>query len=478
MCGIFAIIGNEPVVETIYHGLIQLQHRGQDAAGIFTYSPKTGEHCNQKNIGLVTQVFSVDNLPIPDANWAIGHVRYSTVGRGNVEDSQPHCLTKDNTIAIAYNGNIVNYVPLKKELERKNIVFESSCDAEAILHLFSQNLQQPNCFESICSAVAKVYEHSSGAYSVVGIITGVGLFAFRDPFGIRPLLYGKKTDGTMHAFASETSALSQIDLHEIYDIKPGEVVFIDKELRVHQRQLSKQCHAHCSFEFNYFAKPNTIIENREVYRIRSHLGRALAKKIQVSEIKADVVVPVPDTARPSAIALAHALKIPLEEGFVKQEHIGRTFIMPVQGKRKKAVSQKLAAVDSVFKGKQVIIVDDSIVRGTVSKKVVSMARKAGAKKVYFASTYPPIRHPCLYGIDFPMQEQLIAWNKSVEEICEEIGADELVFNDVEGLQESIGFEDLCTACLTGNYSTDTNGVQELQQLRLDDILQMELALEV
>ncbi len=475
MCGLIGIIGKEPVVEMIYQGLIHLQHRGQDAAGIFAYDPKQKKHCLHKNRGLVSQVFNAETLPLPEASWGIGHVRYSTIGTGRVEDTHPLSINRKHTIAIAHNGNIVNYVPLKEKLQESQVVFETTCDAETILNILNQYIPEEGCtFEDLCDGVSEVYRTTSGAYSIVGIITGKGMFAFRDPWGFRPLLYSYCEDRQNHAFASETGPLHFNGFDKIEDLKPGEVVFVDENNEVHRKLLTTLPHTHCSFEYNYFAKPNAIMEQKEVYRIRSRLGSTLAEEVRRTDIEADVVVPIPDSARPSAISLAYKLQIPLEEGFVKQNHVGRTFIMPTQYARKKALSQKLITVKSVFEGRNVILVDDSIVRGTVSRRVIELARRAGAKKIYFASTYPPIRHPCIYGIDFPRSEQLVAYGKSVEEIAEDIGADGLVYNDVNGLKEAIGMQDLCAACLTGDYPTTTHGVDELQNLRKEDITEMEL----
>lgn len=475
MCGLLGIIGKDPVIEDIYQGLIHLQHRGQDAAGIFAFDPVTGMQLLHKNRGLVSQVFNAETLPIPEASWGIGHVRYSTIGTGRVEDTHPLCIEGKHTISLAHNGNIVNYLPLKEQLEDRQVVFETTCDAEAILNLFSQHIPEENItFDDICHAANEVFKNTSGAYSCIGIITEVGMFAFRDPWGFRPLLLGSSKSDSSHAFASETGPLNFLGFENIEDIQPGEVVFVDADHHVHRRVLTNLPHTHCSFEFNYFAKPNAIMEQKEVYRIRSRLGMALADKCQEQNIQADVVVPIPDSARPSAISLAYKLKIPLEEGFVKQNHVGRTFIMPTQYARKKALSQKLITVKSVFEGRNVILVDDSIVRGTVSRRVIELAKRAGAKKIYFASTYPPIKHPCLYGIDFPREEQLVAYGKNLREIAEDIGADGLVYNDEMGLKESIGMKDLCTACLTGVYPTSMLGQEELQNLRLNAINEMEL----
>lgn len=470
------IIGKEPITEAIYQGLVHLQHRGQDAAGIFAYDPVSGHHELYKNRGLVSQVFNAETLPLPEASWGIGHVRYSTIGTGKLEDSHPLVMEGQETLSLAHNGNIVNYLPLKEELERKGSSFETTCDAEVLLHLFAEGIKEKEIsFDSVCHSVKSLLKKTTGSYSVVGMIKGHGLFAFRDPWGLRPLLFASLPDQKMHAVASETGALSSLGFEQIADIQPGELIYVDSEHRVYRKVLMEQSHAFCSFEYNYFAKPNAILEEREVYRIRSRLGIALAEKCRDQGIDAEVVIPIPDSSRPSAISLAYHLSIPLEEGFVKQNHVGRTFIMPTQYARKRALSQKLVTVKSVFEGKSVILVDDSIVRGTVSRRVIELAKRAGAKEIYFASTFPPIRHPCLYGIDFPQSEELAAYNRSIEEIAENIGANGLVYNDQEGLERAIGMTELCTACLSGKYPTPMCGQDELTNLRQNAMNEMELA---
>lgn len=472
MCGVFGLVADE-VTESIIQALIQLQHRGQDAAGIFTYNSKTKVHYLKKNLGLVSKVFADEGEFYPQANIGIGHVRYSTIGKGNPEDAQPLYAQSKTRMAIAHNGNIVNYVPLRKHLEENGASFTSLCDVEVILHQCLHQLETPT-FEDLCTAVRYIFDTTFGSYSVVMVVENLGLVAFRDPHGIRPLAYGVRTEDKAHGFSSETSPLKLLDFDHIEDVAPGEVILVTPERKMLRRQLVKKSHHHCSFEYDYFAKPNAVIDSHEVYRVRARLGEALGNKIKNSSIHADVVVPIPDTARPAALALAQTIRVPLEDGFVKQGYIGRTFIMPTQTVRKRAVHQKLASVSSVFSGKNVIVVDDSIVRGTVSKRVVRLAREAGAKKVFFASTFPPIRYMCVYGVDFPDPQQLIAYERTDEQICEEIGADGLIFNDVFHFQESVGSSKLCLACLTGNYPTQMDGLEELQNLREQNLREMEL----
>ncbi len=457
--------------------MIQLQHRGQDAAGIFTYDPKTHKHALHKELGLVKDVYKSDIHTLPYASWGIGHVRYSTIGKGRQADAQPLCIQDARTIAMAYNGNLVNYGQLKRELEDYNCLFETTCDLEPLLHLFSSQLPNENIqFSHIKSAAKHIFQKAVGAYSIVCLIAGVGILAIRDPYGIKPLLMGFDDDLQSFAFASENNALNVLAYQNIKDIAPGELVFIDKYLYIHREIIETKQQALCSFEHNYFSKPNTIIDGREVYESRSLLGKALAKHIQNADIEIDLVSAVPSSARAAAIALSKTLNIDYQEGFVKQDYIGRTFIMPTQGSRQTALSRKLTAVRSVFKDKNVLLVDDSVVRGSVSKRAISLAKWAGAKNVYFASTFPPIRHPCLYGIDFPTFEQLIAYGKTVEEIAQEIDAKALFYNTIDDLKKAIDTPALCTACLSGNYPTEVCGKEELQKARLEDLKDLETAL--
>lgn len=470
MCGIFSLIGKLPIADSIYLGMNQLQHRGQDAAGIFTYDHKTHKHSIHKDLGLVNEVYATDPQSLPYATWGIGHVRYSTIGKGKKNDAQPLYIQDDHTIAMAHNGNLVNYASLRRDLEMSGTLIETTCDLEPMLHIFSSQLPKEEIiFPHIIKAAKHLFQKAHGAYSVVCLIAGVGVVAIRDPHGIRPLLMGSNYDGQSFGFASENNALNVFGFDTFESVKPGEVVFIDKDLVVYRETLSDRTPSLCSFEHNYFSKPNTIIDDIEVYESRCKLGEALAEHVRKANLPIDVVCAVPSSARASAIALAKALEIDYQEGFVKQDNVGRTFIMPTQGIRQKALSRKLGAVHSVFKGKNILLIDDSIVRGTVSKRVVSLARWAGANRVYFASTYPPIRHPCVYGIDFPTPTQLIAHNRTNDEIAQEIAADALFYNTEKDLENALGTPHLCTACLTGNYPTETHGFEEFQKLREEDL---------
>lgn len=474
MCGIFGLIGKLPIADSIYHGMIQLQHRGQDAAGIFTYDHKTHKHSLHKDLGLVKDVYSTDPHSLPYATWGIGHVRYSTIGKGRKIDSQPLYIQDHHTISMAHNGNLVNYASLRREIEMSGTIIETTCDLEPLLHIFSSQLPEEEIiFPHIMAAARHLFQKAQGAYSIVCLIAGVGIIAIRDPHGIRPLLMGSNHDGQSFGFASENNALNVFGFEKFESVKPGEVVFIDKDLVVYRETLSDKTPSLCSFEHNYFSKPNTIIDDIEVYESRCKLGEALADHVRKANLPIDVVCAVPSSARASAIALAKALKIDYQEGFVKQDNVGRTFIMPTQGIRQKALSRKLGAVHSVFKGKNVLLVDDSIVRGTVSKRVVSLAKWAGAHNVYFASTFPPIRHPCHYGIDFPTPEQLIAHDRNTDQIAKEIEVDALFYNTKEDLENALGTTHLCTACLTGSYPTEMHGMKELQKLREADLKAVE-----
>ncbi len=470
MCGIIGIIGKKRISALIHIGMMQLQHRGQEAAGIFLYDPVQEQHFYQRRAGLVSQLFAAEPHLLPGALLGIGHTRYATSGQNKMEDAQPLVLKKDQDwLVLAHNGNLVNYPSVRKQLEKQGIHFQASCDSESILHLLSQSMPDTGpFFERLCIAVKRIYDRIRGSYSIIGMMTKQGIFAFRDPGGIRPLLVGKGKD--IIAFASENLALSNIDCESIDDLPPGVVMYVDIEGKLHQKALTRRTHSHCSFEYNYFAKPHSILEGKEVYSVRSKLGVFLAEKIRKSDLaQADVVVPIPETGIAAGIALAQHLGIPFAEGFCPLRHSGRTFIMAGQEHRQGAILQKLAAVRSVFEGKTVILVDDSIVRGNVSKRTVFLARKAGARKIIFASTFPPILHPCVYGIDFPCHNQLIARNRSIAEISQEIGADALVYNDIDSLKEAIGLGDLCTACLTGHYPTSTEGIKALQKLREQDL---------
>ncbi|MEW6295598.1 MAG: amidophosphoribosyltransferase [Candidatus Diapherotrites archaeon] len=467
MCGIIGIISEKDVLPELYFGLVGLQHRGQDSAGILSYN---GTLKVKKEKGLVEQIFSEDDLKNLSANIAIGHTRYPTIGSDFRTDAQPFYFSFPHRIGIVHNGNITNYFELRKEFDLKKKCLHSTCDVEAILNVFAEALMfipDPSV-EDIFSAVSKVFSKVKGAYSVVALIGGKGLLAFRDPHAIKPLvLLKKKNKENGFAFASESIALTPCGFEVERNLKPGEAVFIDNFLKVHSKTLSNEEPSHCMFEWVYFARPESKLEKKDVYEARKELGRELASLWKLTGIEADLVVPVPDTARSAATILAEELRLPCREGLIKNRYIGRTFIMGSQSKREDSVKLKLNPIISEIKGKKIILVDDSIVRGTTSKKIVGLLKDAGAERVYFLSTCPPIKCPCFYGIDMPLKSELIASNKSVEEIRKFIEADYLLYNTIEGLKKAIGTKELCCACLNGNYPVKVSQetIKEIEQSR-------------
>jgi amidophosphoribosyltransferase len=447
MCGILGVMATSPVNQLLYDGLMVLQHRGQDAAGIATAEGNTF-HLH-KGPGLVRDVFRTRNMRALPGNWGIGHVRYPTAGSAyNFAEAQPFYVNSPFGIVLGHNGNLTNADQLKGEmfrLDRRHI--NTNSDSEVLLNVLAHELQAASHgyeldVESIFQAVAGVHRRCRGAYAVVALIAGYGLLAFRDPYGIRPLVYGKNEtpEGTEYLIASESVALDTLGFEIVRDIEPGEAVFIDLDHNLHTLQCAQQpTYAPCIFEYVYLARPDSVIDGVSVYESRLAMGELLAEKVKsvipVDEI--DVVIPIPDSSRPAAMQLAQALGIPFREGFVKNRYVGRTFIMPGQSMRKKSVRQKLNTVGQEFKGQRVLLVDDSIVRGTTSREIVEMARAAGAVKVYFASAAPPVRFPNVYGIDMPTRSELIATGRDDAGIAAEIGADALVYQDIEALKQSI-----------------------------------------
>ncbi|MEN9481603.1 MAG: hypothetical protein RLZZ298_2998 [Pseudomonadota bacterium] len=468
MCGILGVMATSPVNQLLYDGLMVLQHRGQDAAGIATAEGNTF-HLH-KGPGLVRDVFRTRNMRALPGNWGIGHVRYPTAGSAySFAESQPFYVNSPFGIVLGHNGNLTNAEQLKGEmfrLDRRHI--NTNSDSEVLLNVLAHELQSSSHgyeldVESIFQAVAGVHRRCRGAYAVVALIAGYGLLAFRDPYGIRPLVYGKNEtpEGTEYLVASESVALDTLGFEIIRDVEPGEAVFIDLNHNLHTMQCAQQAvYSPCIFEYVYLARPDSVIDGVSVYEARLAMGEFLAEKVKqhipVDEI--DVVIPIPDSSRPAAMELAHALNIPFREGFVKNRYVGRTFIMPGQAMRKKSVRQKLNTVGQEFKGKRVLLVDDSIVRGTTSREIVEMARAAGAVKVYFASAAPPVRFPNVYGIDMPTRAELIATGRDDAGIAAEIGADALVYQDLDALKKSISsiradLTDFDASCFDGCYIT-------------------------
>jgi len=448
MCGIIGFISRKEVSEDIYSGLLSLQHRGQDAAGITTFN---GEFHAIKEAGLVSHVFSKENLKKLKGNLGIGHVRYPTVGTILKQDAQPFHTLLPSLISIAQNGNLVNYKQLKDDLLKQNEEVYSACDAELILKLLAKEVAKEKSYdaEAFFSGTKRLMDKLNGSYSVIGM-TSKALFAFRDPCALRPLVIGRREDG--YGISSETAALEILGYKIERDLKPGEMVFIDKGMELKSRVLKAAKVAHCMFEWVYFARTDSSLENVGVYESRMNLGRELAHEWKKRGIQVDVVIPVPDTARPSALSFAEELGLRYTEGFIKNRYIQRTFIMANQERRDSAIKLKLNPIIKEVKGKRVALVDDSLVRGTTSKKIIKLLRDAGAKEVHFLLTCPPLKNPCFYGIDMSTKKELAAANMSVEEIRKAIVADSLTYQTMEGLRRAIGVP-LCAACLDGNYPT-------------------------
>ncbi len=467
MCGIAGIFGYSPVNQALYDSLLVLQHRGQDAAGIVTFD---GSRLHlRKDNGLARDVFQHHHMVELAGNMGIAHARYPTAGCSSSAEAQPFYVNSPYGITLAHNGNLTNADALKDLLfreDRRHI--NTSSDSEILLNIFAHELQlrigtgiTPG---EIFAAVSGVHERCRGGYAAVAMILGQGLLGFRDPYGIRPVVFGaREVDGkTEYMIASESVALDTLGFELIRDLAPGEAIFIDMDGVLHTRQCAKETTlSPCIFEFVYFARPDSIIDDIFVHKARSRMGSALAGKIEREwgSHDIDVVIPIPDTSRTAALELANTLGIKYTEGFIKNRYIGRTFIMPGQKVRKKSVRQKLNAIESEFLGKNVLLVDDSIVRGTTSRQIVQMAREAGANKVYFASAAPPVRYPNVYGIDMPAASELVAHGRSVEQVCRWIGADRLIFQDLEDLIEAVckkgksnvaGFD---TSVFDGQYVT-------------------------
>lgn len=466
MCGIIGVLANGPVNQALYEGLTVLQHRGQDAAGILT-SDGNRVYLRKDN-GLVRDVFRTRHMLNLKGNVGIGHVRYPTAGCDSPAEAQPFYVNSPHGVALAHNGNLTNAEQLKEELFREDLRhINTESDSEILLNVFAHELHAVGNLrltsEDIFRAVSGLHRRCHGAYAVVAQIVGFGIVAIRDPFGIRPLVFGKReTDqGPEYMIASESVALDVVGFDLIRDIEPGEALFIDMEGQVHSKQCADNPqHAPCIFEFVYLARPDSLIDGIAVHKTRLRMGEKLAQKVQRewADRDIDVVIPIPDTSRTAALQMAYAMDIVYREGFIKNRYIGRTFIMPGQAQRKKSVRQKLNAIDLEFRGKNVLLVDDSIVRGTTSRQIIQMAREAGASKVYFASAAPPVRYPNVYGIDMPTTQELIATGRTDEQIAAEIGADGLIYQDLEDLvaaahEGNTKITKFDTSCFSGEYIT-------------------------
>ena len=468
MCGILGVVASTPVNQLLYDGLLVLQHRGQDAAGIVTGEGNTFHM--HKGSGLVRDVFRTRDMRNLQGTAGIAHCRYPTAGSAsNAAESQPFYVNSPFGIVLGHNGNLTNSEQLKRDLFREDLRHvNTNSDSEVLLNVLAHELQRTAggfrlTPESIFTAVAGVHRRCRGAYAVVASIAGYGLLAFRDPYGIRPLVVGQaQTEhGVDTMVASESVALDTLGYRLVRDVMPGEAILIDFDGNFHSRQCAENPSLNpCIFEYVYLARPDSVIDGISVYETRLRMGDSLAEKIRRdhADLDIDVVIPIPDSSRPAAMELATRLGVSYREGFIKNRYIGRTFIMPGQSVRKKSVRQKLNAIGLEFRGKNVLLVDDSIVRGTTSREIVQMARESGANKVFFASASPPVRFPNVYGIDMPSAKELIASGRDDDEIAREIGCDRLIYQDLDALVAAVrsvnpSVANLETSCFSGRYVT-------------------------
>ncbi len=478
MCGIVGIVSQQAVAQVIYDALLVLQHRGQDSSGIVV--------CNgnklklRKDNGQVSDVFRTRHMRDLVGNMGIGHVRYPTAGCSSSAEAQPFYVNSPYGITLAHNGNLTNVEKLKDELYQSDLRhINTQSDSEVLLNVLAHELQVSGSLnltaEEIFKAVAETHRRIEGAYAVVAMITGKGIVGFRDPAGIRPIVYGKReTDnGTEYMLASESVALQTSGYELVGDLRPGEAIYIDTQDNMHIKQCAdKTMLSPCIFEYVYLARPDSIIDDIYVYKARLRMGIKLGRKIirEMPNHDIDVVIPIPDTSRPSAMELAYHLGVKFREGFIKNRYIGRTFIMPGQQMRKRSVRRKLNPIDIEFKGKNVLLVDDSIVRGTTSQQIIQMAREAGANKVYMASAAPPVRYPNVYGIDMPAAEELVAHNRSETEVADYIGADRLFYQDIDDLIDAVqkgnrSIKEFDCSCFNGQYVTKTIDEAYLAKVR-------------
>ena len=483
MCGIIGIYAQESVNQELYDGLTVLQHRGQDAAGIATSDGHSVKM--RKDSGLVRDVFHTRHMLGLEGHVGIGHVRYPTAGCDSRTEAQPFYVNSPFGIALAHNGNLTNNFDLQKELFKTDLRhLNTNSDSEVLTNVLAHELHKVASLhmtpDDIFKAVNAVHGRIKGAYAVVALIVGQGILAFRDPYGIRPMVYGKRRNarGPEHIVASESVALDVLGYETVRDLRPGEALFIDLQGRVHAKQCAEEStYSPCIFEHVYFARPDSLMDGISVHKTRLRMGIYLGRKIRRvwPNHKIDVVIPIPDTSRTSAMQLAKELKITYREGFIKNRYIGRTFIMPGQEQRKKSVRQKLNPIELEFRNKNVLLVDDSIVRGTTSGQIIQLARDAGARRVYFASAAPPVRYPNVYGIDMPSPTELVAHNRSEKEICAKIGADKLFYQDLDDLIKAARkgndkIKHFDCSCFNGKYVTgdvDKHYLELVNDLRND-----------
>ncbi len=484
MCGLVGIVGKSDIAPEIYNALTVLQHRGQDAAGIMTCNG--GRFSQRKSEGLVRDVFRQQHMQTLQGSIGIGHVRYPTAGSSGTALAQPFYVNSPYGIALAHNGNLTNSEQLTRELFQDDLRhLNTDSDSEVLLNVFAHEMQTLGKLspspDDIFTAVAAVHQRCRGGYAAVALVVNYGVLGFRDPLGIRPLVVGVRhsENGDEYMLASESVALDVLGFTLIDDVAPGEAVFIDMEGVLHRRQCAQEPRLYpCIFEHVYFARPDSLMDEISVYKTRMRQGEALGRKIRRlrPELDIDVIIPIPDTSRIAAQSMAHELGIKFREGLMKNRYIGRTFIMPGQSQRKKSVRQKLNPVPLEFEGKNVMLVDDSIVRGTTCRQIIEMAREAGAQQVFFASAAPPVRYPNVYGIDMPSAAELIAHGRTVEEVCELIGADWLVYQDLEdlvscSLEGNPGVDGFDCSVFNGEYITgdvDQNYLDRVESLRNDD----------
>ncbi len=479
MCGIIGIVARDRVNQTLYDALTVLQHRGQDAAGIATCE---GQHLHQrKDNGLVREVFRTKHMLSLRGSMGIGHIRYPTAGRASSTEAQPFYVNSPFGITLAHNGNLINAKQLMREVfrdDRRHINTES--DSEILLNVFAHELMKLGKLEidenDVFDAVSGVHRRCVGGYAVIAMIIGHGVVAFRDPFGIRPVCFGYRDteQGREYMIASESVALDALGFELIRDLEPGEAVYVDIDAQLHTRQCADNpVYSPCIFEYVYLARPDSIIDDVSVYKARLRMGERLADRILEAwpDHDIDVVIPIPDTSRTAALPLSYKLGVKYREGFIKNRYIGRTFIMPGQQERERSVRHKLNAIDLEFEGKNVLLVDDSIVRGTTSAQIIQMAREAGARKVYFASAAPPVRYQNVYGIDMPVVSELIAHNRTEEQVAAAIGADRLFYQTVDDLIDAVRkgnprLREFDTSCFTGDYVTGGVTTEYLERIAL------------
>ncbi|MBI4882387.1 MAG: amidophosphoribosyltransferase [Planctomycetes bacterium] len=478
MCGFIGILRpSGHVFADICDGLVSIQHRGQDAAGIATFEPPRFHL--KRGSGLVRDVFIPDDARRLTGSLGIGHVRYPTIGGTGEENAQPFVLNHPFGIALAHNGNLTNYHELARSLGREDCrLMDSTCDAEVIINVLADELVRRRAewfsVDLLFAAIQGSMGRLKGAYSVVGAVAGQGLFAFRDPLGIKPILMAERPENGGIAFcvASESVVLDVLDFHRTENIQPGEAVFISRAGEVTRRTLSAGQHHPCLFEYVYFARPDSFLDHVSVYKTRLRLGQKLAESWRKTGIQADVIIPIPESATTAAMSMARELGIKYREGFVKNRYIGRTFIMANDQMRRSSVRAKLNPIQLEFEGKDVLLVDDSIVRGNTSRQIVALARASGARKVFFAAYSPPLRYPCVYGIDMSTKLEFIAKDRTEQEVAREIGADFVLYQTLEDLEESTRegnaqLTTFCNACFTGRYPTNDVTPEVLEAIEGD-----------